>query len=99
MGGGFIVIPLMQGLLHKGMHEASATSVIFILFSSVAGTITHGIAGDIHWLYGILIAIGSIPGAFVGAMLSKKIDGFWIKIIFGFVLLVVSSSLVIEAFN
>ncbi len=98
MGGGFIVIPLMQCLLRKGMHEASATSVIFILFSSVAGTITHGIAGDIHWIYGILIAIGSIPGAFIGAMLSKKIDGFWIKIIFGFILLIVSSSLVMEAF-
>ena len=98
MGGGFIVIPIMQGLLHKGMHEASATSVIFILFSSVAGVITHGFAGDIHWLYGALIAIGSIPGAFLGANFSKKIEGFWIKIIFGIVLLIVSVSLVADAF-
>ena len=96
LGGGFIIIPILSGVLKRGMHEVTATSVTFIFIVSIAGTITHALAGDIAWLYGILIAAGSIPGAFIGARLSKKIDGLYLKYILAVVLVFVCIALFVR---
>lgn len=96
LGGGFVIIPIMSGLLKRGMHEVTATSVTFIFITSIAGTITHALAGDIAWLYGILVAVGSIPGALIGSRLSKKIDGLYLKYILAVVLVFVCIALFIR---
>ena len=99
LGGGFIIIPVMSGLLKRGMHETTATSVTFIFITSIAGTITHALAGDILWLYGILIALGSIPGALIGARLSKKVDGLYLKYTLVVILVIVCISLFIRGLS
>lgn len=96
LGGGFVIIPIMSGLLKRGMHEVTATSVTFIFLTSIAGTVTHALAGDISWLYGILIAVGSVPGALIGARLSKRVDGLYLKYILAAVLVFVCITLFIR---
>ena len=41
---------------------------------AVPGTITHAIQGDIDWRFALLLAIGVIPGARLGAALTVRAD-------------------------
>lgn len=83
VGGGFIMVPLMLSLIHIPMKLASGTSLIAILILAIPGTIENGIAGNIDYVVGLSVAIGSIPGAVLGAMLVKRVPERALRFIFG----------------
>ena len=67
VGGGFIMVPLMLAVLDIPMSLASGTSLIAIMILAIPGVIEQGLLGNIEYLAGIAIVVGSIPGALVGA--------------------------------
>ena len=73
LGGGFLMIPLMVSLLGMPMRLASGTSLIAVMMLATPATITQSLLGNVDFLMGIAIACGSIPGAFLGARLIKRI--------------------------
>jgi uncharacterized membrane protein YfcA len=77
IGGGIIHVPAMVQLLDIPPHVATATSHFVLAFSSGAGSTVHAARGDFHSVLGqtIALAIGAIPGAQAGAMLSSRVKG------------------------
>ena len=63
VGGGFIMVPLMLAVLGIPMSLASGTSLIAIMILAIPGVIEQGLLGNIEYLAGIAIVVGSIPGA------------------------------------
>lgn len=99
VGGGFIMVPLMLSLIHIPMKLASGTSLIAILILAIPGTIENGIAGNIDYVVGLSVAIGSIPGAVLGAMLVKRVPERALRFIFGGFLIIAAIVLFLNEFG
>ncbi len=96
VGGGFIMVPLMLSLIGISMKQASGTSLIAVMILAVPGVIEQGLLGNIDYAAGISVAIGSIPGALVGARLVRKVPERALRFIFGGFLIVGAAMLVIN---
>lgn len=99
VGGGFIMVPLFMTMLAVPMRLASGTSLIAVCILSIPGTIEQAFLGNIHFLLGIAMAAGSIPGAFVGASMVKKVPERTLRFIFAGFLLVMAVVLVANEFG
>lgn len=69
-GGGFLLVPAFVLLFGASMREAAATSLICVAFLAVPGTVTHALLGHIDGWLSFYLAIGVIPGTYLGARVS-----------------------------
>lgn len=99
VGGGFIMVPLMLAVLGIPMSLASGTSLIAIMILAIPGVIEQGLLGNIEYLAGIAIVVGSIPGALVGARLVRMVPERQLRFIFGGFLLVAAVMLMLNEFG
>ena len=104
LGGGIFLIPVLIFLLGFSLIEAIGISSIFISLSSIGGTVSYIItgAGINSFPYSIgyislinfgVIAIFSIPFAFVGAKLAHKFPEKNLKLIFAILLIYIGIKL------
>lgn len=96
VGGGFIMVPLMLSIIGIPMRKASGTSLIAVMILAVPGVIEQGIIGNINYLAGIAIVIGTIPGAVIGAKLVTKVPERTLRLLFGCFLIVAAVMLVLN---
>ncbi len=96
VGGGFIMVPLMLSIVGIPMRKASGTSLIAVMILAIPGVIEQGIIGNINYLAGIAIVIGTIPGAVVGARLVTKVPERTLRLLFGCFLIVAAVMLVLN---
>jgi uncharacterized membrane protein YfcA len=89
VGGGVLMVP---GFHHAGMRlrRAIATSLVCAGIFAVPATVTHALLGTIHWRFAILLVIGAIPGARVGAALSLRASDRRLQLAVGTMLLIVA---------
>jgi hypothetical protein len=80
IGGGIIHVPALSYFLGFPVHVATATSHFVLAIMALAGTLVHIATGSFaHGAHRtIVLAIGVLAGAQVGARLSDKIKGPWI---------------------
>jgi len=83
VGGGIVMVPLFKKWLALPMKNAIATSLICVGFFAVPGTITHTLQGGVDWRYALLLTIGVIPGAPLGAKLALSLSDQKLRRIFG----------------
>ena len=96
VGGGFIMSPMMLGILGIPMLYASGTSLIAVMILAIPGVIEQGIIGNINYLAGIAVVIGTIPGAVIGAKLVTKVPERTLRLLFGCFLIVAAAMLVLN---
>lgn len=96
VGGGFIMVPLFMQLLNLPIRLTSGTSLIAILILATSGTVLQAIYGNIDWVAGIFIAVGSIPGAYLGSRLITRIPETVLRFIFSGFLIVAAGLLVLN---
>jgi uncharacterized membrane protein YfcA len=72
IGGGVIMVPAFGELLSMSLKSAIATSLVCVGIFGVPATLTHAVLGDIDWRLAVLLAIGVIPGARIGAALTIR---------------------------
>lgn len=96
VGGGFIMVPLMLSIVGIPMRKASGTSLIAVMILAIPGVIEQGIIGNINYLAGIAIVIGTIPGAVIGARLVTKVPERTLRLLFGCFLIVAAVMLVLN---
>ena len=83
VGGGFLMVPLFVSVLGVMMKQASGTSLVAVTLLAIPGAIEQALLGNIHFTAGIAIAIGSIPGAVVGASLIRYVPERALRLLFG----------------
>lgn len=96
VGGGFIMVPLFISLLGIMMRQASGTSLVAVTILVIPGVVEQGLLGHIDYIAGIAMAVGSIPGAVIGASLIRKVPERKLRFVFGAFLLI---SAVVLLFN
>lgn len=96
VGGGFIMVPLMLSIIGIPMRKASGTSLIAVMILAIPGVIEQGIIGNINYLAGVAVVIGTIPGAVIGAKLVTKVPERTLRLLFGCFLIVAAAMLVLN---
>jgi len=89
LGGGFLIVPVLT-LAGVPIHHAVGTSSFIIVFSSLSAIVGYSRQKKIEYGTGIMLAIPSIVGAYLGAYATVFIDAHVLKIIFAFVLVIVA---------
>lgn len=96
IGGGSLLVPIMVLAMGIPIHITVATSMFTMIFTSVAGVTQHFSLGHIHSEYAVLLALGTIFGAQLGAYSSKKVSSRNLRRIFGVVLIIVSIRMILK---
>ena len=72
VGGGVIMVPGFSQLLGMPLITAIATSLVCAGIFAIPATITHSLLGTIEWRFAILLIVGAVPGARLGARLAMR---------------------------
>jgi len=87
VGGGIVLVPLLVTFAGLDQRKAAATSLLAILPSSIAGSITYLAHGEVDVLAAAVIAAGAIVGSLIGTRLLKRLPLAWLR--WGFIALLV----------
>ena len=103
IGGGILHVPIMATVLHFPVHIATATSHFVLAFMAAEGTGVHFATGELGWNSSLakaaLIALGAIPGAQLGAVLSRRVHGTLIVRALAGALVLVGARLALKAIS
>lgn len=72
IGGGIIHVPALIFALGFPVHVATATSLFVLSISTLFGGISHFALGNVLIVPTIVVAAFAIPGAQIGALLSRR---------------------------
>lgn len=99
VGGGIIIVPALVYLLGYDQKLASGTSLLAIVLPALVGVVSYGMRGDVDYLLAVLLAVGSIVGAPIGAGLLKRLPKRAVQVVFicFLVLVIVSLFLVVPS--
>ncbi len=90
VGGSIILVPILVGFLHVPLKKAISAGLFFVIFSSVAGFISHANLGHIDYESGAIIGLASLVGVYIGIHLKDRVDTILQRrLLVGFYLIVV----------
>jgi hypothetical protein len=90
VGGGFIMVPVMVYLLRMPMHVVVGTSLFQVLFTCINVTIMQAYSNKtVDFILALLLLVGSVFGAQVGARLSTRLKDDQLKIYLAILVLIV----------
>lgn len=81
-GAGYIRMPLMVFFLGVPTHVAVGTDLFEIVISASYGTISHALKGNVDILVALVMHTGSAIGAQIGAGLTQRFRGPFIRLAF-----------------
>jgi uncharacterized membrane protein YfcA len=86
LGGGFLMVPFLLFLGYSA-QRAVGTSFLAILVLSVSALVAHSKLENVDYRAGVLLGVGGIIGAQIGARLVEHVSGDIFRKIFAIVLL------------
>lgn len=86
LGGGFLMVPLLL-FLGFTAQKAVGTSFVGILVIAVSALIAHGRLANVDYKYGVLLGLGGIIGAQIGARFVDGVSTDMFKKIFAVILI------------
>jgi len=97
VGGGALMVPAMLLLFRFPTHLAIGTSMLVILLSTVVGSSTYLLMGNIHWLVAAAIIPGNFLGGKIGAYFSLKLKGPLLVLMLRLLLVIMGIRLIYQA--
>ena len=76
--GYFLLLALVLGVGFE-LVKANAVKNLIVLFSAAVSLVIFIVSDQVHYLYGILLSIGSIFGAYIASMMAVKKGGKFIR--------------------
>lgn len=95
LGGGSLLIPALIGIFKTRVKEALGTSLVVIAVFAVPGSIVHYSLAHVDLRLAFLLAIGVIPGAYVGSWVAVRLSERLLMRLFGAALAVLAVALAI----
>ena len=84
------MVPLLTSLLKLPQHVAHGTSLVIVIFVASAGVLGYWLTGNVDWHLAGWLAVGSVGGAYFGAVTMVRIPERWLRLLFGVFLLSVA---------
>jgi uncharacterized membrane protein YfcA len=92
VGGGLLFVPTLLALGLDQRH-AEATSLLAILPTVAAGTLTQSRYGNVRWRAAAVLGVASIAGVAGGGFLAESLPAHALRRLFAGLLLVVAAQL------
>jgi len=83
VGGGVVMLPVFTRLLRIPVKEAVASSLVAVAIFSIPALVTHAVLGNINWAYALLLTIGVVPGAQIGARITVGVTDKTVRTVAG----------------
>ena len=93
-GGGTLLVPILNNILKVEEHKSHSTALAIIIFLSTTSSVIYISKGTFDVGLTILAAIGSIIGGIIGAKLLCKVNGKFLRIGFGIVMIIAAFRMV-----
>lgn len=90
VGGGIVMVPAFTVWIGMPLKRALGTSLAIIAVLVVPGTIVHALLGNIDWAISLVLTLGVVPGARIGARLALGTRERTLRLWVGAFLLVVA---------
>lgn len=88
LGGGVVIIPVLVLLFHIDIHHAMGASLISVIATSSGTTSAYLRDGHVNMRIGMLLEVGAVIGAFIGALLIPFVPTNLLAIIFSLILFI-----------
>ena len=99
IGGGVFIVPLLIYVLKTPTKIAAASSTFIVCFSSLTGFLGYATMEEINWMFILPASVASFAGGQAGArIMSTRLKGKSIRIIFSLILFVLCTKLLHQAF-
>jgi uncharacterized protein len=101
IGGGFIIVPILYWIFSwqgyseiQAIHQAIATSLCVMIFTTGASAITHALKKAVIWNVFVWITIGATVGAVLGPLTSNFLSSDVLKFILAIIELLIGVYLI-----
>src|SRR5437667_115847 len=74
VGGGFLVVPLLIRGMNFAPEAATAASLGIVFLSALSGTFANARRKRIDYRTGIILAVATLPGAWLGRVMIRAIS-------------------------
>jgi uncharacterized protein len=92
-GGGFLLVPLLLLLFKLPHTTAVGTSLALVFLNASSGTVAYLRQRRVDLSLGWKFALATVPGAIVGAFVSRSLSTSTFSLVFGLVLLAIAAVL------
>ena len=95
VGGGIILVPLLIFLLNFDIHQAVGTSLLIIIPTVLVGAYAHYRLGNINLEVALIVIVGAVIGAWIGAHIAEQMQSVYLEKAFGVLLLIISIKMIL----
>ncbi|UCE66470.1 MAG: sulfite exporter TauE/SafE family protein [Candidatus Zixiibacteriota bacterium] len=96
VGGGFILLPALIYLIGCPTTVAVGTSLLSVCFMSGYGCFTYSLSGRTELVAAVIMLFGAAIGAQVGAMATKLVRGYGIRLLFAIMIIFAGISVALK---
>lgn len=88
VGGGVFLLYTLAYFFGLTITESNATGNVIWAIGSAVALIAYALNGEVHYLLGAVMAVGSLIGGYLGARLALKKGVHWVKFVLAGVVIV-----------
>lgn len=90
VGGGIVMVPAFTVWIGMPLRRALGTSLLVIAVLVIPGTIVHVLLGNVDWAIFLVLTLGVVPGARIGARIALGVRERTLRVAVGAFLLAVA---------
>ncbi len=79
-GGAFLLVPLLLVVVGMPIRVTIGSSLAITAMAAFAGVVGKFVTGQIPLVLSLVVALGALPGARIGAALSRRLSGTTLKL-------------------
>jgi len=98
IGGGVVMVPVMNLVVGFPIHLAVATSMLIMIFTSISGAVTHLALGNVQIEYAVYLIVGVIAGTQLGAAIANRMKEKALTRIFGLAIILIGLRMIASYF-
>ncbi len=87
-GGGTLLVPILNNIIKLEERKSHATALGVIFFLTCTSSIIYIMKGTYDISMTFKVAIGSVIGGIIGANLLSKVNGKFLRISFGIIMII-----------
>lgn len=76
---GVMYMAVLGVLYDPDPQQANAAKNLFAAFANVTAAVVFALTGAVVWLAALAVAIGSLPGGYVGGRLARRLPGYVLR--------------------
>ncbi len=81
-GGGMLAVVVLERMWDLPCERAHATALMVMLPLSLISIVVYLLRGAVEWTHVPWVALGMLPGSFLGAKLLARLKAIWIDRLF-----------------